>query len=80
MSLQECQIALCSPNQLEMTIYSPALATEQRLIPHHTGRLAWLPLGTPEIPSDTRLSLSEHQFQLRNSRKAPCTPYRLEEG
>ena len=45
MSLQECQIVQCSPNQLEMTTNSPALASEQGPIPDHTGRLAWLPLG-----------------------------------
>ena len=45
MSLQECQIAWCSPNQLGMTTKSPALASEQCPIPDHTGRLAWLPLG-----------------------------------
>ena len=45
MSPQECQIARCSPNQLEMTTNSPALASEQRPIPDHTGRLAWLPFG-----------------------------------
>ena len=45
MSPQECQITRCSPNQLEMTNNSPALATEQCTIHHHTGQLAWLPLG-----------------------------------
>ena len=45
MSPHECQIARCSPNQLEMTNNSPALASEQCLIPYHTGRLAWHPLG-----------------------------------
>ena len=45
MSPQECQIALYSPNQLEMTTNSPALASEQCPIPDHTDRLAWLPLG-----------------------------------
>ena len=45
MSPQECQIALYSPNQLEMTTNSPALASEQCRIPDHTGRLAWLSLG-----------------------------------
>ena len=44
-SPQECQIAWCSPNQLEMTTNSPALASEQCRIPHHTGQLASLPLG-----------------------------------
>ena len=45
MSPQECQIGRCTPNQLEMTTNSPALASEQCPIPDHTGRLAWLPLG-----------------------------------
>ena len=45
MSPQECQIARCSPNQLEMMANSPALASEQCPIPHHTGQLAWLPLA-----------------------------------
>ena len=45
MSPQECQRARCSPNQLEMTTNSPALASEQCPIPHHTGKLAWLLLG-----------------------------------
>ena len=42
---QECQIAPCSTNQLEMTTNSPALTSEQCPVPHHTGKLAWLPLG-----------------------------------
>ena len=46
MSPQECQIARCSPNHLEMTTNSPALASEKCPIPDHTGRLAWLPLGS----------------------------------
>ena len=45
MSPQECEIARCSPNQLEMTTKPPALASEQCPISDHTGRLAWLPLG-----------------------------------
>ena len=44
MSPQQSQIARCSPNQLEMTTRSPALASEQCPIPHHRGQLAWLPL------------------------------------
>ena len=44
-SPQECAIAHCSPNQLEMTTNSPALASEQCLVPHNMGQLAWLPLG-----------------------------------
>ena len=43
MSPQECQIARCSPNQVEMTTDPPALASEQCPIPDHTGCLAWLP-------------------------------------
>ena len=45
-SPKECEIAQCSPNQLEMMTNSPALASEQCPIPHHTGQLACLPLGT----------------------------------
>ena len=45
MSPQECEIARCSPNQLEMMTNSPALASEQCPVPHHTGQLAWLHLG-----------------------------------
>ena len=45
MSLQEFQIAHCSPNEIEMSANSPALASEQCAIPNHTGQLAWLSLG-----------------------------------
>ena len=45
MSPQKCEIARCSPNQLEMVTNPPALPSEQCPIPHHTGQLAWLPLG-----------------------------------
>ena len=45
MSPQESEITQCSPNQIKMTTNSPALASEQCNIPHHTGQLAWLPLG-----------------------------------
>ena len=45
MSRQECQIDLCSPNQLEMTTNSPALASEQCPISPSYRTLAWLPLG-----------------------------------
>ena len=45
LSPQECETARCSPNQLEMTTNSPALASEQCPTPHHRGQLAWLPLG-----------------------------------
>ena len=44
MSPQECEIARCSPNQLEMMTNSPVLASEQCSIAHHTGQLASLPL------------------------------------
>ena len=40
MSPQECKIAQCSPNQLKMMTDSPALASEQSPIPHHTGQVA----------------------------------------
>ena len=61
MSPQECEIARCSPNQLEMMTNSPALASEQCPIPHHTGQLAWLPLG------NTRDSLRHPTQVYRNT-------------
>ena len=45
MSPQECEIARCSPNQLELTTNYSALASEQCPSPHDTGQLASLPLG-----------------------------------
>ena len=45
MSPQECEIAWCRTNQLEMTTNSSALAPEQCPILHHTGQLAWIPFG-----------------------------------
>ena len=45
MSPQECEIARCTPNQLKMTTGSPALASEQSPVPHHTGQVERLPLG-----------------------------------
>ena len=35
-SLQQCKIVLCTPNQLEMTPVSPALAPWPSHIPHQT--------------------------------------------
>ena len=40
MSLQECEIAQCSPSQLKMMADSPALASEQSPVPHYTGKVA----------------------------------------
>ena len=45
MSLHECEIARCSPNQREMMTNFHALASEQCSVPHHTGHLAWINLG-----------------------------------
>ena len=36
MSLQECEIVQCTPNQLEMKPDSPALAPEPSRVPHRT--------------------------------------------
>ena len=44
MSPQGCEIAHCSPNQLEIMTNSLALASEQCTVPHHTGQVACLPL------------------------------------
>ena len=40
MSLQECEIAPCRENQLEVTPDSTALAPEQFPLPHHTRQVA----------------------------------------
>ena len=40
MSHQECEIARCSRNQLEMMTDSPALTSEQSPVPYHTGQVA----------------------------------------
>ena len=78
MSPGECQIARCSPNQLEMMTNSPALASEQCPVPHHTGQLAWISLGNCRDflrhPSQVCRNTTQH----KNSRKARCTPYCLE--
>ena len=60
-SPQECKIARCSPNQLEMMTNCPALASEQCPVPHHTGQLAWLPLG------NSRYSLRHMSNVYRNT-------------
>ena len=40
MSLQECEIARGSPNQLKIKPNSPALAPEKFPVPHHTRQVA----------------------------------------
>ena len=55
MSPQECEIARCTLNQLEMTTISPALASEQCPFSHHTGQLDWLPLGNSRDSLRSRL-------------------------
>ena len=78
MSPKESQIDQRSPNQLEMTTNSAALASEQCPIsPSYKtiGLASFLQLQRfPETPVSRLL---EHQFQHRKSRKAPCTPYHL---
>ena len=49
MSPQECEIARCCPNQLEMTANSPTLASEQCPLSHHIEQLAWLPLANSRV-------------------------------
>ena len=61
MSPQECEIARCSPNQLEMMTNPPALASEQCPIPKHTGRLTWL------TSRNSRHSLSHPSQVYRNT-------------
>ena len=50
MSLQEYEIALCIPNQVEMTKNSTALTSEQSHFPIHTGKRLDSLWETPEIP------------------------------
>ena len=73
MSLQECEISQCSPNQLEMMTNSPALASEQCPIPHHTGQLAWLALG------NSRDSLRHTSQVYWNNNFSTGTPGKLHE-
>ena len=40
MSTQECKIAQCTPNQLEIMPHSTALDPEQFPVPHYTGQVA----------------------------------------
>ena len=72
MTAQECEIARCSPNQLEMTTNSPALALEQCPVPHHTGQLAWLPLG------NSRESLRNPSQVYRKTNFSTGTPRKLD--
>ena len=55
MSRQECEIAQCSPNQLEMMTNSPALASQQCPVPLIQDNCLDFLWATPEIASDTRL-------------------------
>ena len=78
MSPQDCQIAQCSPNQLEMTTNSPALASEQCPISPSYRTIDLASFGKLQTFAETPVSsLQEHQFQHRNSMKASCTPYHL---
>ena len=71
MSPQECQLALCSPNQLEMMTDSPGLSSEESPIPHHTGKVAWLPLG------NSRDSLRNPSHVYRNTNFSTGTQGKL---
>ena len=77
LSPQECKIAQCTTSQLEMKPISPSLALYS--IPCSTsyrtsGLTSFRKLQ--RFPETHVSSLQEHQFQHRNSMKAPCTPYR----
>ena len=73
MTPQECQIDRCRPNQLERTTNSPALASEQCPISHHTGQLAWIPLG------NSRVSLRHPSQVYRNTNFSTGTRGKLHE-
>ena len=78
MSPQECDIVRGSPNQPEIKPDYPALAQSNSLFPITHDK--WLDSFRQllRFPETHVSSLQEHQFQHRNSRKAPCTPYHLE--
>ena len=71
MSPQECQIARCIPNQLEMMTNSPVLSSEQCPIPHHIKQLAWLLLG------NSRDSLRHPSQVYRNTNFSTATRGKL---
>ena len=66
-SPKECEIVRCIPNQLKMMPDSPLLDIGQSPLPIIQDR--WLVLLETPVSN-----LKEHQFQQRNSRKAPWTP------
>ena len=74
MSPQECEIARCSQNQLEMTTNSPALASEQCPVPHHTGQLAWLPLGNSRDSLRQRLKSVETPISTQKREESSMHP------
>ena len=74
MSPQECEITRCSPNQLEMTTNSPALASDQCPVPHHTGQLAWLPLGNSRDSRQPSKSIGT-PISAQQLEEIPCTTY-----
>ena len=78
MSLQHCEIALCTSNQLEVSPDSPALDPVLSRIPHQTRQVLTSLRQLQRFPENTFPNLEKHQVHHSNSRKAPCTPYRLE--
>ena len=77
MSPTECEIVRCIPNQLEMMPNSTLLDLEQSPVPNHTVGLSYF-RQLQRFPETPVSSLEEHQFQHRNSRKAPWIPYHFE--
>ena len=71
MSLTECEIVQCTPNQHKMKPGSPALCVEQFQVPHQTLRSLDFLGGTPESPQEHRhesrrtlMSPQEHEIAL----------------
>ena len=81
LSLQACEIARCSRNQLEITPDSSALAPEKFPVSHHTRRMACLPLGNYRYSlRHTSQVYGNINFSTRTRGKlhAPCIVLRTE--
>ena len=77
MSPKECEIVRCNPNPFEMTPDSPVLDLVKSPFPHPTREGAYF-RQLQRFPDKPVSNLEEQQFQHRNSRNAPWTPYHLE--
>ena len=78
MSPQECNRAWGSPNLLEVKPDFPAWLQSNTCSPSYMTSSLTSFRKILRFPETHVSSLWEHQFQHRNTTKAPCTPYHLE--